>query len=84
LSYYLAQPILDLANPPTTNVWGDYFPDLLMAEAGMVLAGFLHDEKALGLFSNLRQTELVRMVTGDTAAVEANRPRRLRGISYAT
>ena len=52
--------------------WLKYMPDLLMAEAGIIIAAGLRNEQALALFSGIRKTELNRLVVENVAREMAN------------
>lgn len=64
---YYAHDVLVTLND--ANRWLTYNPDLLMSEAGVVVATSLGNEKALSLFSNLR-AEAMKLLAVNTIARE--------------
>jgi len=56
----------------TENEWLAKYPDLVIAEAGMVLAPVLRNQGAMALFQGMHSTERQRLITNEVAAREAN------------
>lgn len=56
----------------TGNVWLDNMPDLLISEAGIVIATALRNDQAVALFTGLRKTEMNRMVVENVAREMTN------------
>ena len=66
--YYEEDEVFDLTKE---NLWLKYFPDLLIAEAGMIVAGGIQNPSA-AIFANMQATEIARMKTDNTARAEMN------------
>lgn len=54
------------------TAWLKYMPDLLMAEAGIILAAGLRNDQAVALFTGIRKTEMNRLIVENVAREMAN------------
>jgi len=70
MSYYKKDEVLD---DDIENGWLRHYPDLLMAEAGIILAaGYTKNKEALQLFTSMRSSELDRLMRNEQARKDAN------------
>jgi len=56
------------------NDWLKYAPDLLIAEAGLIIAMAQGNQQAITLFTGMHQIELTRIHRQNVARAEANKP----------
>jgi len=61
-----------LTSGGAANEWSANYPDLLMSEAGIILATTLKNQGALTMFTGLRGTERIRLINNETAKQMAN------------
>lgn len=70
MTYYASD--VAITNDSSTNEWLTKYPDLVISEAGLVLAPVLRNQGAMALFQSMNTRERQRLITNEVAAREAN------------
>lgn len=69
MTYYKAA---DVITDEAENAWLQYYPDLLIAEAGVLMASTLRNDAALNSLSTLKNQQMEALLRDENARLQAN------------